>query len=850
MADKFQLKALITGVDKLSPVLSGVRKNAANLRKQLNSSGLGKITFMDAIQGGAIAAPFVMGVQAAMGFESAMADVKKVVNFESPEQFKAMSDDVLGLSERLPMAAEGIAQIVAAGGQSGIAREELNQFAEDAVKMGVAFDQTAEQSGNMMAKWRTAFKMNQAEVVTLADQINYLGNTGAASTGQISAILTAIGPLGEVAGVSAAQLAAMGSTLAGVGIAQDVAATGIKNFMLTLTAGTAATKSQAQAYKALRLDAKEISKGMQTDSEGTINRVLQTLAKVEKSKQAAVLTNLFGKESVGAIAPLLTSLNTLQKNFKSVGDESEYAGSMQAEYTARAATTQNAMQLLQNRVTRLGITVGSVLLPPFNEFMATVGPIIGKVTELAGANPWLIKGIIGAAAGFTVLRLATAAATAALTVMNGVASMSPIGLVVRGIALAAGLVIANWATLAPYFEAIWSRIQGPAMVVWGWMKTAFAWTPLGQIIANWGPISEFFGALWGLVEALSVPFFDFLKAVFDWSPLGIIVKHWEPITGFFRSLWEKLRPVIEPMMKFLGIETDGGGVISAATDKVNAWTEQQKARNATNHPAPGQLVKPMAQAPELMPAATSTASLLRAPGAEAPAAPLPLLKPQPVPQQLPASPAAATALPDAAKWPPVPPTPPAVAAAAVPAPAPPRLALVPKVGPQDMLPEAEQRPAAAQVPKAEAPKVPAPVLQVAPPKVPSPVLQVVPTKARELAQQPAPASLPAMPKVPQLEQPKGVTPADMLKAAQAAQQLAQPPRSGALPGQLPASGSLPAARGSLVQQAAATQKTNLEGSMLVRFENAPAGMRVDQPQTNQPGLTVTPQVGYRSLRGG
>ncbi|WP_230090836.1 phage tail tape measure protein [Pseudomonas sp. BIGb0427] len=855
MADKFQLKALITGVDKLSPVLSGVRKNAANLRKQLNSSGLGKITFMDAIQGGAIAAPFVMGVQAAMGFESAMADVKKVVNFDSPEQFKAMSDDVLGLSERLPMAAEGIAQIVAAGGQSGIAREELNQFAEDAVKMGVAFDQTAEQSGSMMAKWRTAFKMNQAEVVTLADQINYLGNTGAASTGQISAILTAIGPLGEVAGVSAAQLAAMGSTLAGVGIAQDVAATGIKNFMLTLTAGTAATKSQAQAYKSLRLDAKEISKGMQTDSEGTINRVLQTLAKVEKSKQAAVLTNLFGKESVGAIAPLLTSLNTLQKNFKSVGDESEYAGSMQAEYTARAATTQNAMQLLQNRVTRLGITVGSVLLPPFNEFMATVGPIIGKVTELAGANPWLIKGIIGAAVGFTVLRLATAGATAALTLMNGVASMSPIGLVVRGIAVAAGLVIANWATVAPFFEAIWSQIQGPAMAVWGWMKTAFAWSPLGQIIANWEPISGFFGALWELVKAFSVPFFDFLKSVFDWSPLGMIIKHWEPITGFFRSLWEKLRPIIEPMMKFLGFESDGAdgsGVVNAATDKVNAWAEEQKARNAAKHPAPGQLVKPIAQAPELMPAATSVASLLRAPGAEAPAAPLPLLKPQPVPQPLSVSPAVAAALPDAAKWPPAPPvpaTPPAVAAAAVPAPAPPRLALVPKVGPQDMLPEAEQRPGAAQVPKAEAPKVPAPVLQVAPPKVPSPVLQVVPTKARELAQHPAPAPLPAMPKVPQLEQPKGVTPADMLKAAQAAQQLAQPPRSGASAGQLAAAASLPAARGSLVQQAAATQKTNLEGSMLVRFENAPAGMRVDQPQTNQPGLTVTPQVGYRSLRG-
>lgn len=33
----------------------------------------------------------------------------------------------------------------------------------------------------MMAKWRTAFKMGQSDVVKLADKINFLGNTTAAS---------------------------------------------------------------------------------------------------------------------------------------------------------------------------------------------------------------------------------------------------------------------------------------------------------------------------------------------------------------------------------------------------------------------------------------------------------------------------------------------------------------------------------------------------------------------------------------------------------------------------------------------------------------------------------------------
>ncbi|MGY2289114.1 hypothetical protein ACW9H6_04080 [Pseudomonas sp. SDO528_S397] len=52
---------------------------------------------------------------------------------------------------------------------------------------------------------------------------------------------------------------------------------------------------------------------------------------------------------------------------------------------------------------------------------------------------------------------------------------------------------------------------------------------------------------------------------------------------------------------------------------------------------------------------------------------------------------------------------------------------------------------------------------------------------------------------------------------------------------------------SLLQQTAANNRTQLNGDLRVSFDNAPAGLRVSQPQTNQPGLSVTPRVGYRSL---
>ncbi|QXZ11722.1 phage tail tape measure protein [Pseudomonas sp. AO-1] len=580
MADKFQLKALITGVDRLSPTLKGAAKNVAGFRKQLNSSGLGNIGFKDVVQGGAFAAPFVAGARAAMEFETSMADVKKVVDFDTPEQFKQMGKDVLDLSEKMPMAASGIAAIVAAGGQAGFARGELKQFAEDAVKMGVAFDQTADQSGDMMAKWRTSFKLTQPEVVALADKINYLSNTGPSSAAQIADIVTRIGPLGAVAGLASGQIAAMGATLAGVGVPSEVAATGMKNFMLALTKGGSATKQQAKAFKSLRLDVKTLAQSMQKDAQGTIEDVLARIAKVDPAKQAGLLTELFGTESVSAIAPLLTNLDLLIKSFRDVAEGSGFAGSMEKEYAARSATTANAMQLLQNRATRLGIEIGNALLPPFNDLMADIGPLVSKVSALAAEHPGLIKAVLGAGIAFGVLRLAVTGAMIAMKVFSAVTAMSPVGIIVRVIALAAGLLIANWKTVAPFFERMWERVRRPAMVFWEWIKLAWQFTPMAWVVKNWEPLTDLFSAIWDVLYAVSTPVMKFLGDLFDWTPLGMIINNWEPIVGFFKKLWDRVRPILEPMMKMLGMDADGEGLIKKATNVANNFAEEQTKRNA------------------------------------------------------------------------------------------------------------------------------------------------------------------------------------------------------------------------------------------------------------------------------
>nr|DAN37769.1 MAG TPA: minor tail protein [Caudoviricetes sp.] len=636
MADKFQLKALITGVDKLSPMLAGARKNVAAFRKGLEKTGLGKIGFSDVVTGGVLAAPFVAGAKAAIDFESQMADVRKVVNFDTPQQFKQMGDDIGRMSDRLPMAAGDIAKIVAAGGQAGFAREELLGFAESAVKMGIAFDQTAEQSGDMMSTWRTAFRMTQESAIRLADQINYLGNTGPANAQKVSAIVTEVGGLGEVAGLSAAQVAALGATMAGVGVKQDVAATGIKNFMLSLTKGTAATKSQSQAFKSLRLDSKSVAEGMQKDAQKTLLDVLTRISMVDATKRPALLTELFGSESVAAITPLLTNVELLRTNLLKVGDATKYAGSMEKEYQSRADTTANNLNVLGNNADGVSRAFGEGLLPNINSVVDAMRPMITQAAEFIKANPQLVKGLAVAGIAFTALRAGVFAATVAVRVLGVAFAATPIGIIAVAIAAAAGLIVANWETVGPFFTA-----------------------------------------LWDLIKAYTTPFIDFMKSVFGWTPMALIIKNWTPITEFFKKLWEDIQPYIQPILKLFGMEDGGVGL----TAKVQQQAEAQRIRNAGVGGGTGAFL-----------------------------------------------------LADA---------------------------------PQTMRSQQAQRNA---------------------------------TQA-------------------------GLDPNQLLR----------------VPG-LPAPGSL-------LQQTAAANKTQLNGELVMRFQNAPPGMRVDPAKTSQPGLSITPKVGYRSLSG-
>lgn len=528
---------------------------------------------------GAGAASLAVPVKIAIDYESAMADVAKVVDGLKDEAGKitpaytAMSNQIVEMTTRLPMAAKDIAAIVAAGAQSGIAKNELIGFAESAVKMGVAFDITADQAGQSMAEMRAAFKMTQPQVIALADQINYLGNTSPNKADKIMEVVQRIGALGEVGGFASSSIAAMAASLTAV--EPDVAATGIKNIILALTKGESATKGQNEAFEKLKLKSTDVAKSMQKDAEGTIATVLKAIQKLPKEEQVAITNNLFGSEALPIVMQYSQGLETLTKNLTAVSSASVYAGSMEAEYAARAATTENNLKLAQQRVAAIAITIGNHLLPVVNSMTDKFNAVSGAVLKWAQANPalagTLTKIAVGAIAivgglsalsiglitifgpmmmvakGFGIVSLAAKGMSMALLT-------NPITWIVLAIAGAALLIYKNWAPISAFFVGIWTTI-----------KTAFngGIKGISSLIINWSPIGLFYTAFASVLSWFGVDlpakFTGFGAMILEGLKNGILSKVnavKDAITGAVSGVIDKARGLLgihSPSRVFMGI---------------------------------------------------------------------------------------------------------------------------------------------------------------------------------------------------------------------------------------------------------------------------------------------------------
>ncbi|STY99048.1 Phage-related minor tail protein [Moraxella lacunata] len=526
-------RSLSGATDKLKIFGDNVKNNAEKLEKfaNRNKQTFTKMAQSSAVALAAIGAGVTKSVESAVKFESAMAGVRKVIDFDTPEAFKQMEKDILAMSQRLPMTAEGLANIMASAGQAGIAQADLARFTETAAKMGVAFDITAEQAGQAMAEMRVAFNMSQSEVETLADKINYLGNTSPNNAAKIMQITQAVGAVAELGGFAADQTAALASVI--VGIDPSNVATGLKNISLQLTAGENATKSQRVAFEKLGLSAEDVAKKMKEDAVGTLMEITRLISEIiPEHEQSAVSTMLVGREALPVFAQLIQNQEVATQKLTDMGDASKYAGSMLKEFENMAGTSQAQMQLFNNNIEAVKIALGSALLPAINSIMQALTPVIKAFAEWSSENPKIVATIV-----------------AVTTAVFGV------GLAVGTIGLAIPAVIAGFGLLAGVTAPVWGTVAAVMAIGTALVALALNWEEfndaLGEILyymvedvkAKWQAINDAIGGtIYEIVQNAKQKWDEFYTAVGGTTAMIV-----ENAVGKFNELKAKAKSIFDSL---------------------------------------------------------------------------------------------------------------------------------------------------------------------------------------------------------------------------------------------------------------------------------------------------------------
>lgn len=406
-------------------------------------------------------------VKEAMAFETAMSNVKKVVD-ATPEQIEKLSGTVKQLAIDFGMTTDEIAEIVAQGGQLGVAFDDLPKFTEMASKMAVAFGMTAEEAGDAAAKMANVWGIPITEVERLGDAINTLGNNTAAKEKEIVDVMNRIGATAKQFGLATEQASALASAFISLGKTPEVAGTAINALLTKLSTASVQSDDFKKALDSIGLSADKLAQDINANPQQALTNFLQTLAKLDKQQQAVATFKLFGQEYVDDVSALVGGLDSYNKVLDLVKDKTANAGAMTKEFEAKMDTTAQSLNQAKASISVLAQNIGEHLLPVISMSVDAFTDITTAIGEFAKNHPHITQFITLIASA----QVGLVALNSAMRLAGGI-GLTSFGQIATGASTATGAIITTTTATAGLNTALKNVVKN-ALAVGGALTAGVA----------------------------------------------------------------------------------------------------------------------------------------------------------------------------------------------------------------------------------------------------------------------------------------------------------------------------------------------------------------------------------------
>lgn len=382
-----------------------------------------------------------VGAAAAIAFasqEKAFTSVERILSGDGlgTTQIAELRDELVGLSEDIPVSFQELSEIASFGAALDIAAEDLDEFSSVVSRFTALTGADAEAAGKSLAR---IFQYTDEaspdlrrgeEFEQLGSAVVRLGNVSIATENDVLKFAQAISPLGIRAGVSANQILALATNTASfANINVQGAGSAFSRVFANIDRVAAGGGESLQAFAdTAGVSAAQFQTMWADDAGGAFNKVIEGL-----NKDIPNLTTNLDELGIRNVRDrrVITALATNYEDYARYLNESNKAiqeGTFLGEsYAFVADDLASKWQTFVNTLVNFGATIGGVVAPymtalldgasnllqVFRDFAET--PLGGVLTKIAAAAGTLVavwatlRGLLAVTtAGFLALRTATA----------------------------------------------------------------------------------------------------------------------------------------------------------------------------------------------------------------------------------------------------------------------------------------------------------------------------------------------------------------------------------------------------------------------------------------------------------